>query len=698
MADTLVIVESPAKAKTIGKFLGSKYKVIASNGHIRDLPKSTLGVDVENDFEPKYITLRGRGDVLDHIRKEAKASKNVFLATDPDREGEAISWHLSKILGIPDGSKCRIEFNEITATAVKNSIKKVRAVDMKLVDAQQARRVLDRLVGYKISPILWAKVRKGLSAGRVQSVATRIICDREDEINAFVPEEYWTIGALLASGKRKPFETKYYGENGKKKELHNEEETEAVINRVKDALFTVSEIKNADRTKHAAPPFTTSSMQQEASRKLSFTTKRTMMVAQQLYEGIELEKKNLTGLISYIRTDSVRVASEAQAAALDYIASNYGENYLPERPNVYKGRRNAQDAHEAIRPTDINRHPKDVKPFLTSDQYKLYKLVYERFLASQMNEAKYITSTVSFDAKGCTFRAVGIRTVFDGFTAVYTEGRDDLGEDEIQLPPLEVGEQLQLTKLTPSQKFTQPLPRYTEATLVKTLEEKGIGRPSTYSPTISTIVDRGYIAREKKVLVPTELGFIVTKLMKENFSKIVDVRFTANMEEQLDSVEEGSSDWHEIIGKFYEPFDKSVVEAKDKIEKIVLPPRVSDVKCENCGAMMVYKFGRFGEFLACPNFPDCRNTQPIIEKIGVACPKCGGDIIKKKAKGKSFYGCEKYPACDFRSWDKPVEMKCPKCGGMMVQKQGPNGSYTACADKSCAYIHRAPRKAQSDES
>lgn len=698
MADTLVIVESPAKAKTIGKFLGSKYKVVACNGHVRDLPKSQLGVDVDKDFAPKYITLRGKGDLLDRIRRDAKDSKHIYLATDPDREGEAISWHLCKILNMDEFSKCRIEFNEITSTAVKKSIKNVRAIDMNLVDAQQSRRILDRLVGYKISPILWAKVRKGLSAGRVQSVATRIICDREDEINAFVADEYWVISAMLALAKRKPFEAKYYGENGKKKELHTQAEADAVLERVKDARFIVSDVKAAEKTRHAPPPFTTSSLQQEASRKLSFTTKRTMMVAQQLYEGVELEKNSPTGLITYMRTDSVRVANEAQSAALEYIENNYGKEYLPEKPNIYKGRRGAQDAHEAVRPSYIELHPKSIKQFLTTDQYKLYKLIYERFLASQMTEAKFIVSTANFDANGATFRATGSRTVFDGFTAVYTEGRDDQGEDEVLLPPLKAGDELTLTKIDALQKFTQPLPRYTEATLVKTLEEKGIGRPSTYAPTISTIVDRGYIAREKKLLIPTELGFVVTKLMKENFADIVDVKFTANMEDKLDGVEDGSADWHEILKDFYAPFAVSVEKASSTIEKVVIPDEVSDIPCELCGAMMVYKHGRFGKFLACPNFPKCRNTKAIVEKLDVKCPLCGNGIIKKRSKrGKTFYGCEKYPECDFVSWDKPVEMRCPKCNGMMVQKMGPNGSYTICVNKECGYIHRAEKKAEKDE-
>lgn len=698
MADTLVIVESPAKAKTIGKFLGSKFKVIACNGHVRDLPKSQLGVDVENDFEPKYITLRGKGEILERIRKEAKDSKKVYLATDPDREGEAISWHLCKILNIREGEKCRIEFNEITQAAVKKSIKNVRALNMALVDAQQGRRVLDRLVGYKISPILWAKVRKGLSAGRVQSVAARIICDREDEINAFIPEEYWTIAAMLApaGSKRKPFEAKYYGEGTKKVELHSKEQTDAVLNKLKDAKFIVSSIKSSQKDRHASPPFTTSGLQQEASRKLSFTTKRTMMVAQQLYEGVELSRGQSTGLITYMRTDSVRVASEAQQAAREFIASHFGKEYVPEKPNFYKGRGNAQDAHEAIRPTHINLEPKDIKAHLTGDQYKLYKLIYERFVASQMSDAKYLVSTVSIDANGSTFRANGSKVLFDGFTAVYQEGRDDATEQEITLPPLNEGDELVATKIVPNQKFTLPPPRFTEATLVKTLEEKGIGRPSTYAPTISTIVDRGYVAREKKLLVPTELGFIVTKLMKENFSDIVDIGFTASMEEQLDSVEEGNAQWKSIVSTFYEPFDKSVQLASANVERVVIQDEVSDVPCDKCGAMMLIKNGRFGKFLGCPNFPTCRNTKPILEKINVKCPKCGGELVKKHGRKRNFYGCENYPACDFSAWDKPVNKTCEKCGSILVQKSGPNGRFIACSQKGCDFILR-PKKAEANE-
>ncbi|MEG1884231.1 MAG: type I DNA topoisomerase [Clostridia bacterium] len=699
MSDTLVIVESPAKAKTIGKFLGSKYKVIASNGHVRDLPKSQIGVDTEHDFTPKYITLRGRGDVLDRIRKEGKAAEKIYLATDPDREGEAISWHLAKVLKLDENSKCRIEFNEITATAIKNSIKGVRPIDMRLVNAQQARRILDRLVGYKISPILWKKIRKGLSAGRVQSVATRIICDREEEINDFIAEEYWVVAAQLSEkSSKKVFEAKYYGENGKKQELHSEGDTKRVLEAIDGVGFVVTDVKNGEKTRHAAAPFTTSSLQQEASRKLGFTTKRTMMVAQQLYEGIEIGKKGAVGLISYIRTDSVRVAKEAQDATLAYIGNRFGEKYLPESPNIYKGRAGAQDAHEAIRPTYIENEPSAIKAFLSNDQYRLYKLIYERFLASQMRDARFATAGVTFDANGMTFKSNGIRTLFDGFTVVYTEGRDDVQEKEVTLPELKNGDACKAVKIDSDQRFTQPPPRFTEATLVKILEEKGIGRPSTYSPTISTIVDRGYIAREKKQLMPTELGIVVNKLMKENFEQIVDVKFTAGMEEKLDGVENGNDDWVSLLAEFYGPFQETVEKAEKDIVHVDMPDEVSDVQCEKCGAMMVYKTGRFGKFLACPNFPNCRNTKAIIEKIDVPCPKCGAALIKRKSKkGKAFYGCEKYPECDFVSWDKPTTMACPKCNGMMVQKIGQNGSYITCMDKACGYIHRNVKKSKEEE-
>lgn len=699
MSETLVIVESPAKAKTIGKFLGSHYKVIASNGHVRDLPKSQMGVDVEHDFEPKYITLRGRGEVLEKIRKEAKKADKIYLATDPDREGEAISWHLAHILHLDPASKCRIVFNEITSNAVKSSIKNARPIDMRLVDAQQARRVLDRLVGYKISPILWAKVQKGLSAGRVQSVATRIICDREQEIMDFVPEEYWSITAHLhEKNSKKNFDAKYYGEDGKKRELRSEAEAKSVLDRIEGAAFTVSELKTGEKTRHAAPPFTTSSMQQEAARKLGFTTKRTMMVAQQLYEGIDIGGKGPVGLISYIRTDSVRVAKEAQDAAITYIGKRFGERYVPAKPNVYKGRASAQDAHEAIRPTLIDNEPQKIKEHLSNDQFKLYKLVYERFLASQMSDARYATTTASIDANGCIFRANGVRTLFDGFTAVYTEGRDDVQEKEVTLPELHENDTLERTKIDSEQRFTQPPPRYTEATLVKTLEEKGIGRPSTYSPTISTIIDRGYVSREKKLLVPTELGFVVTGLMCEHFSDIADVKFTAGMEEKLDGVESGKDEWKTVIREFYGPFKIALDKAEKEIEIIDIPDEISDVKCDKCGALMVYKTGRYGRFLACPNFPACRNTKAIVEKIDVPCPKCGSALVKRKGKrGKTFYGCERYPDCDFVSWDKPTNIRCEKCGGMMVQKIGRNGSYVICMDKDCGHILRNTKKAKEED-
>lgn len=699
MSETLVIVESPAKAKTIGKFLGSHYKVIASNGHVRDLPKSQIGVDVEHDFEPKYITLRGRGEVLEKIRKEAKKADKIYLATDPDREGEAISWHLAHILHLDPASKCRIVFNEITANAVKSSIKNARPIDMRLVDAQQARRVLDRLVGYKISPILWAKVQKGLSAGRVQSVATRIICDREQEIMDFVPEEYWSITAHLhEKNSKKNFDAKYYGEDGKKRELRSEADAKSVLERIEGAAFTVSELKTGEKTRHAAPPFTTSSMQQEAARKLGFTTKRTMMVAQQLYEGIDIGGKGPVGLISYIRTDSVRVAKEAQDAAITYIGKRFGERYVSAKPNVYKGRASAQDAHEAIRPTLIDNEPQKIKEHLSNDQFKLYKLVYERFLASQMSDARYATTTASIDANGCIFRANGVRTLFDGFTAVYTEGRDDVQEKEVTLPELHENDTLERTKIDSEQRFTQPPPRYTEATLVKTLEEKGIGRPSTYSPTISTIIDRGYVSREKKLLVPTELGFVVTGLMCEHFSDIADVKFTAGMEEKLDGVESGKDEWKTVIREFYGPFKIALDKAEKEIEIIDIPDEISDVKCDKCGALMVYKTGRYGRFLACPNFPACRNTKAIVEKIDVPCPKCGSALVKRKGKrGKTFYGCERYPDCDFVSWDKPTNIRCEKCGGMMVQKIGRNGSYVICMDKDCGHILRNTKKAKEED-
>ncbi len=701
MADTLVIVESPSKAKTIEKYLGTKYKVLASNGHVRDLPKSQLGVDIENDFMPKYITLRGRGEVLDRIRKEAKAAKHVVLATDPDREGEAISWHLSKMLGIDEATPCRVVFNEITKGVIQKAIKQPRTIDMSLVDSQQARRVLDRLVGYKLSPWLWAKVRKGLSAGRVQSVTAKLICDREREILDFVPREYWTVTIKLHHG-RKSFEAKFHGLNGKKFELNNKEDADRIVALSSGAEYVVSDIKVGKRTRHAPPPYTTSSMLQDASNRAGMPSKRTMLCAQQLYEGVEVLNRGSIGLITYMRTDSVRISGEAQSSAAEYIKERFGAEYVPQKPNIYRGRNNAQDAHEAIRPTDVSLTPDMLKPYLDAGQFKLYKLIYERFLASQMSEALFETTTASIDAIGsdvCSYRASGTVKLFDGFTAVYSVGAegDDPDKKGMTLPKLEIGDKPKFEGITPKQNFTEPPARYTEASLVKTLEELGIGRPSTYSPTISTIVDRGYVVREKKQLVPTELGFIVTKLMEDNFKDIVDVKFTAEMESKLDSVEDGDIRWQTVIEDFYSPFKEELDKAFAETEKVVIKEEVSDIPCDKCGAMMVYKHGRFGKFLACPNFPECKNTKTITEKIGVKCPKCGADIVKRHGKKKNFYGCERYPECDYVSWDMPTNEVCPKCGQRLVRKMGPKGYYTTCPNKECKFVLRNERNKQDAE-
>lgn len=699
--EKLVVVESPAKAKTITKFLGKGFRVVASNGHVRDLPKSQLGVDVDNGFTPKYITLRGRGEVLERIRKEAKGAERVYLATDPDREGEAISWHLSQVLGIDGGEECRIVFNEITPNAVKNAIKSPRALDMDLVEAQQARRLLDRLVGYKLSPLLWAKVRKGLSAGRVQSVATRILCDREEEIRAFVPEEYWVITALLAAGKaKKPFEARLVAKNGKKYEAKCEADAAAVKEALLGASYRAAEVKKAEKLRNAPPPFTTSNLQQEAARKLGFTTKRTMLIAQQLYEGVEVKGVG-TGLVTYIRTDSVRVSADAQQAARALLQGRFGEQYVPERPNVFKGRKNAQDAHEAIRPSYPEMTPDSIKQYLTPEQYKLYRLIYNRFLASQMTPARIETVSVLLNAqkKGAKdsfgFRATGSRVLFDGYTAIYTEGHDNGEEEkESRLPAIAEGDEFACLDLKADQRFTQPPMRYTEASLVRELEEMGIGRPSTFAPTITTIIERGYVKREKRVLYPTELGEIVTNMMKENFSDIVDVKFTADMEEKLDEVEEGKLKSGAILKDFYGPFKKNLERAEATIEKVEIADEVSDVACDKCGAMMVYKTGRFGRFLACPNFPECRNTKPITEPVDVPCPKCGAKLLKRYAKkgGKPFYGCERYPECDFVCWDPPAKEKCPNCGGFMVQKNGRSGAELKCT--ACGNAVKATKNAE----
>ena len=694
-AHKLVIVESPAKARTISKFLGRTYKVEASNGHVRDLPKSQLGVDIEHDFEPKYITIRGRGEVLERIRKEARSAKSVILATDPDREGEAISWHLAHILGIDPDSACRVEFNEITEKTVKSAIKQPRAINQQLVDAQQARRMLDRLVGYKISPLLWVKIKKGLSAGRVQSVATRMICDRETEIETFEPEEYWHVTAKLRAG-GKQLEAKLHSLDGERVSLANEQAASDAKARIAGGGFVIKSVKRGERHKHPAPPFTTSNLQQEASRKLGFTTSKTMQIAQQLYEGVDIEGRGTLGLISYIRTDSVRLSDEAVSAAREAIGARYGAEYVPEKPVVYKGRKSAQDAHEAIRPASIDLRPEDIKASLTRDQYNLYKLVYLRFIACQMADAVYETQQIEIVSdSGVVLRSSAERLKFAGFTAVYEEGRDDGAQEEQIAGALEdvsEGSEAVVEETEATQHFTQAPPRYTEASLVRALEEKGIGRPSTYAPTISTILARGYVTREKKQLYPTELGVMITDMMKEHFTDIVDIAFTAGMEEQLDEVEEGKRGWRDVLRDFYGPFEKTLEKAEAEIEKVEIKDEVSDVVCDKCGAMMVYKFGRFGRFLACPNFPECRNTKAIQVEIAAPCPVCGGKLLEKTSrKGRKFYGCERYPECDFVSWEMPVEQKCPKCGGYMVFKRGRKGeSYYLCANENCRERVAAP--------
>ncbi len=680
----LVIVESPAKAKTIEKFLGKGYAVRASNGHLRDLPKSKFGVDVENNFEPQYTTIRGKAQLIKALKDEAKKSSKVYLATDPDREGEAISWHIANILGLDPTDVSRIEFNEITKDAVTKAIKEPRSIDMDRVDAQQARRVLDRIVGYKLSPLLWKKVKKGLSAGRVQSVAVKVIVDRENEIRNFKPEEFWTISANLKKDQQE-FEAKYYGKGTDKAVLSNEQDAKTVLAAVEGADFMVRKVKSGTRKKNALPPFTTSFLQQSASGKLGFTAKKTMMLAQMLYEGVVLKDGNTVGLITYMRTDSTRISSEAQGMALDYIRTTYGEDYAPKTPNVYKGRKNAQDAHEAIRPTYIENTPESVKQYLTNDQYKLYKLIYTRFLASQMMPALFETLSYDIDANGHTFKASGSRILFKGHLAVYDSKTDD--DDQKMLPKADEGEMLECLGVTPKQNFTQPPARYTEAALIKFLEERGIGRPSTYAPIISTIQDRGYVQKEAKSFIPTELGEIVTDLMAKNFADIVDITFTADMEEKLDGVEQEGDDWKKVIGNFYGPFEKDLENGDKNIEPIKLPEKISDVICEKCGANMVYKTGRFGEFLACPNYPECKNTKPIVKQIDVPCPKCGGKVVIKRGgkSGKSFYGCENYPNCDFVSWDKPLEEKCAECGAYMVEAKFRYGgkAYKKCSNPEC---------------
>ena len=680
-------MESPAKARTISKFLGRSYKVEASNGHVRDLPKSQLGVDVEHGFEPKYITIRGRGEVLERIRKEAKGAKSIVLATDPDREGEAISWHLATVLGLDPQTACRVEFNEITEKTVKNAIKQPRPVNMQLVAAQQARRLLDRLVGYKISPLLWVKIKKGLSAGRVQSVATRMIVDREQEIEQFVPEEYWHVEAEL-SAQGTPLHARLYALDGERVQIANQQQAEEAKARIERGGFVIRSVKRAERRKHPAPPFTTSNLQQEASRKLGFTTAKTMQIAQQLYEGVDIEGRGTLGLISYIRTDSVRLSEEAVADAREMIAARYGAQYVPEKPVVYKGRKSAQDAHEAIRPTNMELRPEEIRSSLTRDQYNLYRLVYLRFVACQMADAVYETQQIEIASEtGAALRSSAERVKFAGFTAVYEESADEaLPQEQPAAALLQVteGTAADVTGTAATQHFTQAPPRYTEASLVRALEEKGIGRPSTYAPTISTILARGYVTREKKQLFPTELGIMITDMMKEYFSDIVDIAFTAEMEERLDEVEEGRVNWRDVVADFYGPFEKTLENAEAKIEKVEMKDEVSDVVCDKCGAKMVYKLGRYGRFLACPNFPDCRNTKAIQVEIEAPCPKCGGKLLQKMSrKGRKFYGCEHYPECDFVSWEMPVKEKCPQCGSYMTLSRSKKGDFHVCANEAC---------------
>ena len=685
MAKALVIVESPAKAKTIEKFLGkSHYTVKASVGHVRDLPKSQLGVDIENNFEPKYINIRGKGDVIKELKKEAKKAKKVYLATDPDREGEAISWHLSYILNIDEDEKCRIEFNEITKGAIKNAIKNPRNIDLNLVDAQQARRVLDRLLGYQISPILWQKVRKGLSAGRVQSVTTKLICEREEEIKSFIPKEYWTIELVVLNKDGEEFTLKFYGEDGKKIDLENEAQVNKILDIINNAELTVSKIESKSRRKSAPKPFTTSVLQQDAANKLNFTTKKTMMVAQELYEGIDIKGEGTVGLISYIRTDSKRISEEAREKAKDYIVDSIGQNYYKDHTKDSKGKKEkkVQDAHEAIRPTSVERTPDSIKDSLSKDQYKLYNLIWRRFVASQMEDSIFDVLNVECNIENLVFKATGSKLKFDGYTKIYnfTDREDKI------LPSLSEGESLKIQKQDPQQHFTSPPPRYTEASLVKTLEELGIGRPSTYAPTITTILNREYVEKEGTSLLPTELGIIVTKILDENFHKFMEVDFTADMESQLDPIEEGNAEWKHVVEEFYSPLEEAIKTALENIEKVNMDEETDEI-CELCGSNMVIKYGRFGKFMACKNYPECKNTKPIVNKIGVKCPKCKeGDIIMRKSKKKKvFYGCSNYPECDFVAWNKPVEEPCEECGSYMYEKYSKSGTKIVCSNKDCKH-------------
>ncbi len=654
MADKLIIVESPAKANTIKKFLGGSTKVVASMGHIRDLPKSKLGINIENDFEPEYINIRGKGDLIKSLKKDAKQAKKIYLATDPDREGEAIAWHLDYILQDEHDKIVRVTFNEITKGAVQQAIKEPRNIDVNLVDAQQARRVLDRIVGYQISPLLWKKVKRGLSAGRVQSVAVKLIVDREEEIEKFIPEEYWNIYANLEDeNSRKQFEAKFYGKNGKKLEIHKQEEVDEILKNIESAKYIVKEVKRGEKKRNAAPPFTTSTMQQEASRKLGFTLKKTMSVAQMLYEGVKIPEKGSVGLITYMRTDSTRISEVARQSAKEHIIKTYGEQYYENR--YYKTKKDSQDAHEAIRPTYAELEPDKIKDSLTNDQYKLYKLIYNRFMASQMSSAIYNTMAVTIDANNYTFKANGQSIKFKGFMTLYVEGTDIQEQEEGMLPNLEENQEVRKIKINPKQSFTEPPARYTEASLVKALEEKGIGRPSTYSPTITTILERRYIEKQQKQLVPTELGKVVNKLLTENFTDIINVEFTAGIENQFDEIADGNEKWKKMIREFYGPFKKELDKAEENLEHVTIEDEVSDIPCDKCGRMMVYKYGRFGKFLACPGYPECKNTKAIVQTINVPCPKCGGAVqVRKTKRNRNYYICENNPkTCDFISWNKP---------------------------------------------
>lgn len=685
MARYLVIVESPAKVKTIKKFLGSNYVVTASNGHVRDMPKSQMGIDIENDYEPKYITIRGKGEILAKLRKEVKKADKIYLATDPDREGEAISWHLSKALKLEDKKVYRISFNEITKNAVKASLKNPREIDMDLVDAQQARRVLDRIVGYKISPLLWAKVKRGLSAGRVQSVALRIIADREEEINAFIPEEYWTLDAdLKVKGERKLLTAKFYGTEKSKMTISSKEELDEIMKEVENAEYSVADIKKGERTKKAPVPFTTSTLQQEASKALNFAIAKTMRIAQQLYEGVDIKGSGTVGLITYLRTDSTRISEEADATVREYIREGFGEEYVSDG-DVKKSsdKKIIQDAHEAIRPTDVTRTPAAVKEFLSRDQFRLYQLVWKRFIASRMQPARYETTSVKIAAGQYRFTVAASKIVFEGFRSVYTEAGETKEENNVLLKGLDMDSVLTKESLNSKQHFTQPPAHYTEATLVKTLEELGIGRPSTYAPTISTIIARRYVAKENKNLYLTEIGEVVNNIMKQSFPSIVDVNFTANMESLLDGVAEGKVRWKTIIENFYPDLEAAVEKAETELEQVKIEDEVTDVICEECGRNMVVKYGPHGKFLACPGFPDCRNTKPYLEKIGVPCPVCGKDVvIRKTKKGRRYYGCEDNPECEFMSWQKPSTKKCPRCGKYMLEK----GNKLVCSDEQCGYV------------